>query len=74
MGIKLKTITKLPPKNPKSSAQEGHETFRVIIFSLHEMVKSFKDLEIPIWISAFSSPAQLSGIISAANFLNISLT
>ena len=68
MGIKPKTITKiqpmsitkLQPKNPQSSVQEGHNTFRVMNFSLHEMIKPFQNLEIPIRISVFSSPALLN--------------
>ena len=65
MGIKLRlsrssnrrTSRSSHLRTQQSSAQEDHDTFRVINFSLHEMIKSFQDLEISIGISAFSSPA-----------------
>ena len=74
MGIEPKTITKLQKKNitklhprtQQSSAQEGHNTFRVMNFSLHEMIKSFQELEISIGISVFSSPALFSVLIPYA--------
>ena len=68
METEPKTITKLQNRTSWSSrsrtqqslAQEGYDTFRVMNFSLHEIIKSFQDLEIPIGISAFSSPALFS--------------
>ena len=48
------------PRTPQSSVQEGHDTFRVMNYLLHEMIKPFQDLETPIRISAFSSPALLN--------------
>ena len=60
---KRRTSRSSRPRTQQSSAQEGHDTFRVMNFSLHEMIKSFQDLEIPIGISAFSSPALFSVLI-----------
>ena len=62
-SFKRRTSRSSRPRTQQSSAQEGHDTFKVLNFSLHEMIKSFKYLEIPIGISAFSSPALFSVLI-----------
>ena len=60
---KRRTSRSSRPRTQQSSAQEGHYIFRVMNLPLHEMIKSFQDLEIPIVISAFSSPALFSVLI-----------
>ena len=60
---KRRTSRSSRPRTQQSSVQEGHETFRVMNFSLQEMIKSFHDLEIPTGISAFNFPALFSVLI-----------
>ena len=60
---KRRTSQSSRPRTQQSSAHEGHDTFRVMNFSLHEMIKSFQDLEIPIGISAFSFSSLLLVLI-----------